>query len=91
MRARGNGSTRPEYESASSASSGPPGYGSPKSRAPLSNASPGASSRVRPSTSYNPWSRIRTRCEWPPEAMRNTAGSGSALPTAALYIWPSRW
>ena len=29
-------------------SAGPPGYGSPRSRAPLSNASPAASSMVEP-------------------------------------------
>ena len=57
---------------------GPPGNGSPSSRATLSNASPAASSMVAPS-GVTPvvTSSTRSRLEWPPLTSIASTGSGS--------------
>ena len=47
---RGNGKASGSPSRASRSRAGPPGYGRPSIRAPLSKASPAASSRVCPST-----------------------------------------
>ena len=78
---------------ASRSSAAPPGYPNPSSRAPLSNASPAASSSVCPTTSNRgPQSVTRASNVWPPLAMRprygGSNGSGARRP-AAMCPW--RW
>ena len=71
---------------------GPPGNGSPSIRAPLSNASPAASSSVAPSTSNEPWSSTRARNVWPPLATRHTnGGSNGSGRRKFAATWPCRW
>ena len=55
---------------------GPPGYGSPIIFATLSNASPAASSRVRPRGSWTNPARTTSSWVWPPETVRQRYGSG---------------
>ena len=55
-----------------------PGTASPSSRAPLSNASPAASSSVVPSRSNEPRRRTASRSVWPPLARRQTNGGSTA-------------
>ena len=69
---------------------GPPGYGSPMSFATLSNASPAASSRVRPSRRYSPQRSTSTISVCPPEtssAMKG--GTASACSSAVANRCPS--
>src|SRR6185312_1387741 len=60
-------------------------------RAPLSNASPAASSSVRPSTSKPSCSRTCASSVWPPEAIRQTNGGSNAPSMKLAATWPWRW
>ena len=57
---------------------GPPGYGSPKTRAILSNASPAASSLVPPMTSNSVYPRTATSEVCPPLAAKHKNGGLSS-------------
>ena len=72
---------------------GPPGNGSPSSRATLSNASPAASSMVAPSGSTPPvTSSTRSRLEWPPLTSIARQGSGSGPCSSwSTATWEARW
>ncbi len=64
---------------------GPPGNGSPSTRATLSNASPAASSTVERRAGSTPLVTTSTssRLEWPPLTSIATHGSGSAAPCSS--------
>ena len=72
---------------------GPPGNGSPSSRATLSKASPAASSMVDPIGSTSPvTSPTRSRLEWPPETSSARQGSGSGPCSSwSTATWAARW
>src|SRR6201999_1709412 len=63
-------------DAASWGSSGPPGYGRPNNLADLSNAPPAASSRVSPSTLYDPGAATAMSIVWPPETSSARCGNG---------------
>ena len=61
-------------------------------RATLSKASPAASSRVWPSTSWPSWSRTAASRVWPPLATRQRNGGSSGSGSRKLAAtWPWRW
>ena len=60
--------------------------------ADLSKASPAASSRVWPSTSWPSWSRTAASSVWPPLATRQRKGGSSGSGSRKLAAtWPCRW
>ena len=66
---------------------GPPGYGSPSSRATLSNASPAASSIVSPSSSTSETrSRASSSDVWPPETSSATVGQFDLGAVVAQHV-----
>ena len=83
--------TRRSPSRASRSICGPPGYGSPSSFAPLSNASPAASSSVPPSRRYRPNPATSTSRVWPPLTTRPTAGGYPPAASRRRRRWPSRW
>ena len=61
-------------------------------RAPLSKASPAASSSVWPSTANPWWSRTSASSVWPPLAIKHTNGGSIATPGRKVAAtWPCRW
>ncbi len=73
---------------------GPPGYGSPKTRATLSKHSPAASSRVSPRCRIGSRARSRTSSSevCPPETISTTHGSGSGpCARVSAATCPARW
>ena len=70
---------------------GPPGYPNPKILAPLSNASPAASSLVSPKSLYSSNASTCHNCVCPPDTSKQMKGNlseGSAIKFA--NICPSR-
>ena len=88
----GIGSRVGSPSAAIASSAGPPGNPRPRSLATLSNASPAASSRVWPSSSWRWTSGMCTSIVCPPETTRATYG-GSGFPCSRKFaqMWPSRW
>ena len=72
---------------------GPPGNGSPSTRATLSNASPAASSMVLPSErTSSVTSGTSSRLEWPPDTSIASVGSASGpCSTMSTATWAARW
>jgi hypothetical protein len=88
---RGKSKRRALPTAASFASSGPPGYGSPNNLADLSKASPAASSRVSPSTAYEPGVATSISIVCPPDTSSARCGNGGASDSSSgASRWPSR-